>query len=164
MPNAPFLLEQHTNYNGGMLSPTFLTGGYLPAPVRGTSTNVTVHIADWYATFAVLAGADPRDDPPVVPLPVDPALPELDIYQGNLSYPPSDSVNVWPFLVDPTQASNWSAAHPDGVVLSAEVLVQVRETIEGREPVKPASRLRAMKSLPVSASRPDPTRTHARPL
>ena len=41
---------------------------------------------DWYATFAVLAGQSPRDDPPQPPLPVDPANPQKDIY-GNNSYP-----------------------------------------------------------------------------
>ena len=91
-----------------------------------------------YATFAVLAGADPSDDPPVAPLPYDRASPAgLDIYQGNLSFPPADAVDVWPLLLRHTRAHRGgggdgaddagadddrarSAAHAS-VVLSAEV-------------------------------------------
>ena len=72
-----------------------------------------------YATFAVLAGVDPTDDPPVPPLTPDPSNPDQDIYQGNLSYPPSDSINVWPSLI----SGNTSFLRPDGLVLSAEVLL-----------------------------------------
>jgi hypothetical protein len=80
-----------------------------------------MHLVDWYPTFSSLAGADPTDDPPVAPLPVDFSKPHKDIY-GEHSFPPLDGVNVWPALMDPQQYSG-----PNGVreyiVLSKEVII-----------------------------------------
>ena len=82
-----------------------------------------MHIVDWYATFAFLAGASTTDDPPTMPLPVDPSNPKLNIY-GNSSFPPLDGRNVWPMLMSP---SNYSidSVHKY-LVLSKEVVVAGR--------------------------------------
>ena len=58
-----------------------------------------------YATFAVLAGVSPLNDPPAAPLAVDPASPRKDIY-GENSFPPVDGVNVWYRIIAPTAASH----------------------------------------------------------
>eukprot|EP01052_Picozoa_sp_SAG31_P001363 SAG31_NODE_46_length_30980_cov_226.095107_23_plen_171_part_00 len=76
----------------------------------------------WYPTFCGLAGISARDDPPVPPLSVDLRDPHKDIY-GEESFPQVDGVDLWPILTDPTIWSNYSAAHPDGLVLSKEVIV-----------------------------------------
>jgi arylsulfatase B len=46
---------------GGVRVNAFVSGGWLPAAVRGTKSEAFVHIADWYATFCALAGVDPTD-------------------------------------------------------------------------------------------------------
>jgi len=58
------------------------SGGFVPPAMRGTHTgDKFVHIADWYATFCVLAGVDPSN---VVVLDGKPR--EID------------GVDVWPLL------------------------------------------------------------------
>ena len=41
---------------------SFLSGGFLPARVRGTTSHALIATADWYGTFAALAGVDPTDE------------------------------------------------------------------------------------------------------
>ena len=45
----------------------FLSGGYLPAAVRGGAYSGLISVADWYGTLAALAGIAPHD--PVAALP-----------------------------------------------------------------------------------------------
>ena len=40
-----------------------MSGGLLPARLRGTTNPTVFSITDWYPTFCNLAGADPTDDP-----------------------------------------------------------------------------------------------------
>lgn len=47
---------------GGVRVASFLSGGFLPARVRGTTSHALIATADWYATFAALAGVDPTDE------------------------------------------------------------------------------------------------------
>ena len=61
--NYPLRGEKHTNWEGGLKTAAFVSGGLIPAAVRGTVSDVNFHIVDWYPTFCVLAGVDPRDDP-----------------------------------------------------------------------------------------------------
>jgi len=118
--NYPLRGKKATSFEGGMRVAAFVSGGLVPPRLRGTQSVVRLHIVDWYPTFCALAGAEPTDDPPVPPLPVDPALPDRDIY-GNFSYPGVDGVNVWPFLTQPENATVLSA-HPT-LVLSKEVIM-----------------------------------------
>ena len=118
--NYPFRGEKHTNWEGGMRVAAFASGGFIPPSLRGTTSNLIMHIADWYPTLCSLAGASPSDDPPVPPLPVDAAEPHRDIY-ANGSFPPVDGVDVWPMLMRPSM-HNESAAHPV-LWLSKEVLL-----------------------------------------
>jgi len=118
--NYPLRGEKHSNWEGGLRTAAFVSGGLIPPSLRGTTNSINMHIVDWYATFAFLAGASTTDDPPTMPLPVDPSNPKLNIY-GNSSFPPLDGRNVWPMLMSP---SNYSidSAHKY-LVLSKEVVV-----------------------------------------
>lgn len=92
--NYPLRGEKHTNWQGGMRATTFVSGGFLPTRLRGTTHGGTFHIVDWYPTFCALAGADGSDDAPVAPLPVDPSDPAKDIY-GDRSWPGLDGHDIW---------------------------------------------------------------------
>lgn len=119
--NFPLRGEKHSNWEGGMRAASFLSGGFLPAAVRGTNNTVNMHLADWHPTFCALSGhSDCTDNPPVAPLPADPSNPLKDLY-GEDSYPPLDGVNVWPLIVKP-EGTAPDAAHKH-LVLSKEVLI-----------------------------------------
>merc|ERR1712046_220181 len=66
---------------GGIRVAAFVSGGLIPAGLRGTTNNGIVHIADWYGTLCNLAGVGMED--------------ELAAANG---LPPVDSVDMWPFL------------------------------------------------------------------
>lgn len=124
--NFPLRGEKHSNWEGGIRAATFVSGGYVPASLRGSVNSINFHIVDWMPTFCALAGlsaAQCRDDPPVPPLPVDIADPQKDIY-GNSSFPPLDGTNIWPMLLSP-QSYNISSAHA-ALVVSKEVLIAGR--------------------------------------
>jgi arylsulfatase A-like enzyme len=118
--NYPLRGEKHTNWDGGMRTAAFVSGGLIPAGLRGTSSDVNMHVVDWYPTFCVLAGASATDDPPVSPQPIDPGNPAKDIY-GNHSYPGLDGVDLMPYLLHPDTA-NRSSAH-EYLVLSKEAVL-----------------------------------------
>jgi len=79
--NWPLKGGKTSNFEGGTRVAAFVTGGFVPASVRGTKSEEYIHMADWYGTFARLAGVDPED------------------HQGvQAGLPPVDSVDVWPML------------------------------------------------------------------
>lgn len=49
--NWPKRGNKHTNWQGGMNGAAFVSGGFIPAALRGTHSDVAMHIVDWYATF-----------------------------------------------------------------------------------------------------------------
>jgi arylsulfatase B len=51
-----------SNLEGGVRSNAFVTGGFIPAALRNTSTNGLIGIEDWYTTLCSLAGVDPTDE------------------------------------------------------------------------------------------------------
>ena len=65
----------------------FVSGGVLPAQVRGTRRGGFVHVADLYATFGALAGYDVSDQ-----------------VAAEAGLPPSDSMNMWPFLAGDSES------------------------------------------------------------
>lgn len=119
--NYPLRGEKHSNWEGAMRVAAFVGGGLVPHALRGTNSSVNMHVVDWHPTFSALAGADTSDDPPVAPLPVDPADPTKNIY-GDESYPALDGVDVWPMLMDPEKHAGLDAAHKN-LVLTKEVLI-----------------------------------------
>ena len=76
-----------------MRTAAFVSGGMIPAALRGTTNGVTMHIVDWSATFAVLAGQEAKDDPPVQPSTGEHANPYRNIY-GEDSFPPLEYVSA----------------------------------------------------------------------
>lgn len=122
--NYPLRGEKHTSWEGAMRAASFVSGGLIPEHLRGTTNPIRFHIVDWYPTLAHLAGVQPNDPPPVPPLPLDPARPQRDIYQGDASWPDVDGVNIWPMLMQPGGYAV-EAAHPR-LTLSAEVQMEGR--------------------------------------
>ena len=116
--NYPFRGEKRTNFEGGIRAAAFVSGGLVPAKLRGTHSSVRLHIVDWFPTFCQLAGVDPGNVPPEPPLPIDPSNPTKDIY-GNNSWPSLDGIDVWPLLMRGER--NITAAHPI-LVISREVI------------------------------------------
>eukprot|EP01062_Namystynia_karyoxenos_P059555 TRINITY_DN5099_c0_g1_i1.p1 TRINITY_DN5099_c0_g1~~TRINITY_DN5099_c0_g1_i1.p1 ORF type:complete len:559 (+),score=177.02 TRINITY_DN5099_c0_g1_i1:81-1679(+) len=83
--NYPLRGGKTTNFEGGVRTAAFATGGLLPAQVRGTRSEGYVHITDWFATFCGLAGVDPADNP-----------------EG---LPGVDSIDMWPYISGSAQRS-----------------------------------------------------------
>ena len=61
--NHPLLGGKLNDFEGGVRVAAFLSGGALPTAARGTQLDALIHIADWYATFAALAGVNGTADP-----------------------------------------------------------------------------------------------------
>ena len=59
--NWPFRGSKVSNWEGGTRGASFVAGGVIPKKMQGTICHETVHVTDYYATFAWLAGVDPRD-------------------------------------------------------------------------------------------------------
>ena len=45
--NYPLRGEKHTNWAGGYRVAAFVSGGVVPAALRGTSSNLRLHVVDW---------------------------------------------------------------------------------------------------------------------
>eukprot|EP01064_Diplonema_japonicum_P021135 TRINITY_DN30690_c0_g1_i1.p1 TRINITY_DN30690_c0_g1~~TRINITY_DN30690_c0_g1_i1.p1 ORF type:complete len:552 (+),score=70.92 TRINITY_DN30690_c0_g1_i1:59-1657(+) len=118
--NYPLRGEKHSNWEGGLRTATFISGGIVPTSLHGTRNDINFHIVDWYPTFCSLAGIDGSDSPPVEPLPTDPSKPFKNIY-GNDSFPGIDGVDIWDMLMN-RSTYPIDAAH-DKLVLSKEVVV-----------------------------------------
>jgi hypothetical protein len=59
--NYPLVGRKCLSWEGGTRTFAFVGGGLLPKATRGTVNNQLMHVADWYVTFATLAGVDPSD-------------------------------------------------------------------------------------------------------
>ncbi len=81
--NWPLRGGKYADLEGGVRATAFVSGGLVPAHLRGSVSAVVMHIADWYATFAALAG---------LPYP-------SDALAAASALPAVDSVNAWPALI-----------------------------------------------------------------
>ena len=77
-----------SNFQGGIRVNAFVSGGLIPAPMRGKRLNGLGAVWDWYATFAELAGVDPTDH-----------------MAAAAGLPGVDSVSLWPYLSGANQTS-----------------------------------------------------------
>ena len=102
--NFPLRGGKYTYFEGGLRTTAFVTGGLLPAAMRGGNVSAPIHVSDWYRTFCGLAGVDADDDHPHVPS--------------------VDSVDVWPLF----SAGAAAAAPPleREIFLGSGVLLQGR--------------------------------------
>lgn len=65
--NAPLRGGKDSDWEGGVRTPAFISGGWLPAHRRGVRLKGLVHIADLYASFCALAGARTAEGAPGCP-------------------------------------------------------------------------------------------------
>ncbi|EGD72429.1 hypothetical protein PTSG_00448 [Salpingoeca rosetta] len=75
--NYPLRGSKHTNFEGGVRTPTFVSGPVLPAHMRGKRLDGLMHVCDWYSTLCSVAGVDPADPGGIAPL---------------------DAIDMWPYI------------------------------------------------------------------
>eukprot|EP00041_Stephanoeca_diplocostata_P032567 m.1047454 g.1047454 ORF g.1047454 m.1047454 type:complete len:536 (-) comp24171_c1_seq4:309-1916(-) len=82
--NYPLRGGKGTDFEGGVRTAAFVSGGLLPVAVRGTTISQIIHVCDWYRTFGVLAGV----------------LPSQGEIPGAKSggVPAVDALDMWPLL------------------------------------------------------------------
>lgn len=93
--NWPLRGSKVSNWEGGTRGTSFVSGGFLPAKVRGTILEQKLHVTDWYATFCHLAGVDPED----------PAKEGIRSDGTKYPLPPIDSLNLWGLISGATAKS-----------------------------------------------------------
>ena len=86
--NAPLRGGKYSSWQGGIVVPAFVAGGYLPPAARGRRVAGLAHIADWYATLLGLVGVDPADS-----------------RAAAAGLPPPDSLDVWPLIAGENSTS-----------------------------------------------------------
>ena len=86
--NFPLYGQKNTPWEGGSRAAAMLAGGFLPARLHGTRSPTFVHVADWYATLAALAGVEPSDKA--------------------RTWHEIDGLNMWPLLTAPPGANTTS--------------------------------------------------------
>merc|ERR550537_2159035 len=59
--NWPLRGGKYSMFEGGIRVNAFVSGGFIPEPVRGTKLDGMIHISDWYGTLCGLAGVSPHD-------------------------------------------------------------------------------------------------------
>ena len=85
--NHPLRGGKWSDFQGGVRTAAFVSGGLLPPSAAKTVLTEPIHVTDWYSTYAHLAGVDPSDASWA------PGVPGLD------------SINMWPLLTGQTQTS-----------------------------------------------------------
>lgn len=79
--NFPFRGSKGSDLEGGIRAVAFVSGPFLPQAARGREFTGLAHIADWYATFAHVAGIPWRDE-----------------RAEAMGLPSVDSVDLWPMI------------------------------------------------------------------
>lgn len=101
--NYPLRGHKATPWEGGTKVMGFLTGGYLPASLRGKTHAGVVHVADWYPTICNLAGvADCTDN---------------KTFLGKVR--PIDGHDVWPLITSGASVGanhEWMPVTPDSLI------------------------------------------------
>lgn len=79
--NFPLRGGKGTAFQGGVRTAGFVAGGLVPPAARGTKYAGYIHVADWFATFATVAG-----------------IPGAAAADDGTAPRPSDSIDAWPGL------------------------------------------------------------------
>jgi arylsulfatase A-like enzyme len=82
--NWPLKGSKKSNWEGGVKTPAFVSGGYLPPSQRNKSLTGMIHLVDWYSTISSLAGLDPNDTKGPTPV---------------------DGLNMWPWITGQIEES-----------------------------------------------------------
>lgn len=69
--NAPLRGGKGSDFEGGTRTPALVAGGVLAPKMAGKTLDGIVAVWDWFATFAFLAGVDPKEPQSPSPTPVD---------------------------------------------------------------------------------------------
>merc|ERR1719158_585825 len=59
--NHPLKGGKYNDWEGGIRTNAFVSGGFVPPERRGSKFEGVISIADWYSTLTELAGVSPRD-------------------------------------------------------------------------------------------------------
>merc|ERR1719277_2455883 len=109
--NHPLKGGKYSDWEGGVRTNTFVSGGYVPAHRRGKRFHGVVSIADWYGTLCEIAGVDQTDY----------AAKKANKWLARNNLPllrPVDSVQQWKHIVRDTNG------RPGPLHLSANVVLQ----------------------------------------
>ena len=88
--NWPLRGGKKTDFEGGVRVAAFVSGGFVPAAVRGSTLDGYLHCSDWYPTFCNLAGGvDCRDATTA----------------ARRGVPPVDGFDQWDYLTGAVSAS-----------------------------------------------------------
>merc|ERR1712129_509037 len=93
--NFPLKGGKYSDWEGGVRTNAFLSGGFVPAANHGTVFSGVVSIADWYGTLCEIAGIDPHDE----------AAERANAWLKRRGLPrlhPVDSVAQWRFILNGT--------------------------------------------------------------
>eukprot|EP00039_Didymoeca_costata_P026999 m.17182 g.17182 ORF g.17182 m.17182 type:complete len:590 (+) comp5927_c0_seq2:58-1827(+) len=83
--NFPLRGGKTNVFEGGIRVTAFLSGGLIPASVRGEIRTGYIHVSDWYPTVIGLAGGDPTNNAP--------------------GLPPVDGYDMWPYITGKNDTS-----------------------------------------------------------
>jgi len=108
--NYPLKGGKFNDFEGGVRTNAFISGGQIPVEKRGTVHTGVVSIADWYGTLCGIAGVEQEDRKAEAANPVLRAmgLPELM---------PVDSVQQWPHFIAGTNGRGGSLHLSEQAVL-----------------------------------------------
>merc|ERR1719503_232407 len=59
--NYPLKGGKFSDFQGGVRTNAFMSGGFIPERMRGTAFSGIISVADWYGTFIEFAGVDVQD-------------------------------------------------------------------------------------------------------
>eukprot|EP00927_Polykrikos_kofoidii_P044750 TRINITY_DN38633_c0_g1_i1.p1 TRINITY_DN38633_c0_g1~~TRINITY_DN38633_c0_g1_i1.p1 ORF type:complete len:617 (-),score=75.20 TRINITY_DN38633_c0_g1_i1:393-2033(-) len=119
--NHPLRGGKYSNFEGGVRSTAFVSGGFIPRHRRGVKLGELIHVSDWYATLSGLAGEKPDDDlaaksglPPVDGLDVWPLLSGQNSTSPRVEVPLSSDVIIsgkWKLLLGHQTGAFWQGPH-----------------------------------------------------
>lgn len=116
--NHPLRGGKFSDFEGGIRTNAFVSGGYVPEQVRGGSFGGLVSIADWYATICHVAGARGCD---------------RDAKAEEAGLPQPDSVNQWPYIAG--QQEGWSRRQSTPFHVSEQAIIEYPwKWVVGRQP------------------------------
>ncbi|CAK0817376.1 unnamed protein product [Prorocentrum cordatum] len=109
--NYPLKGGKYSDWEGGIRTNAFVSGGFVPAARRGSVHSGVVSIADWYGTVAALAGVSQEDK----------AAEDANVWlkeKGLPLLPPVDSVAQWQHIVSGTNG------RPDTLYVSNKAVLK----------------------------------------